>query len=568
MARRLCSHGARFGTSIGAVASRAAVLIFITCLALWAEVPLAPSPSRVRGWLGAAPGRQSARDVGANFADANRPRTDVAARQIRNYKDGKALIVNVHVTHHAGTSLCGLMKSWGPTPDFACIGGSNFENVTTPDQRSWPWTHNDTALMVATLRPHFHMVSWELYGRPKLPMAGVDWEDPRVVSVYIARDPIDRLLAGDGEVNNWFGKEDNRTEEDWWKYARHDYTNNFALNRLTTSKCVDEENTTEACLEEAKGLLRRFTFVLDQACLDEGFAALGAALGHPVDLESMRRNKKPRSQLKSAKDRIGNDELYEHLLRRNRRDIEFYNWSKNESLVVCPGTSPMAINEGGPTSGIGDREVQNSSVAVVSPLVKFSGPDADKDRVVDLDTERNFTYTNRNSTRTRQIQNYKDGKALIVNVHITHHAGTYFCRLMKSWGPTPDFACMGGSNFENVTTPEQRRWPWTHDDTAPMVASLRPHFHMVSWEFGQMLKRPLAGVDWEDPQVVSVYIARDPIDRLLAGDGEVNKWFGKEDDRAEEDWWKYARHGFTNNYALDRLTTSKCVDEENTTEAC
>ncbi|KAL7537012.1 hypothetical protein ACHAWF_005633 [Thalassiosira exigua] len=193
--------------------------------------------------------------------------------------------------------------------------------------------------MVEMLWLHFHMVSWEFMLRSKRPMAGVDWEDPQVVSIYITRDPTDRLLTSDGQINKWFGKEDNRTEEDGWRYARHEYTNNFALNRLTTSKCVDEENTTEACLEEAKGVLRKFTFVLDQACLDEGFVALGAALGHPVDLESMRRSKKPRSQLKSAKDRIGNDELYEHLLRRNRRDIEFYNWSKNESLVVFSGTN-------------------------------------------------------------------------------------------------------------------------------------------------------------------------------------------------------------------------------------
>ena len=38
--------------------------------------------------------------------------------QIANYIKGKALIVNIHITHHAGTWLCGIMTKFGPTVSF------------------------------------------------------------------------------------------------------------------------------------------------------------------------------------------------------------------------------------------------------------------------------------------------------------------------------------------------------------------------------------------------------------------------------------------------------------------
>ena len=46
----------------------------------------------------------------------------------------------------------------------------------------------------------------------------------------------------------------------------------------------------------------------------------------------------------------------------------------------------------------------------------------------------------------QQIENYRKGTALIINVHFTHHGGTYACHALgKAPGQTgsPSFACMG-----------------------------------------------------------------------------------------------------------------------------
>jgi hypothetical protein len=47
---------------------------------------------------------------------------DVKQQQIANYIKGTAIIRNIHITHHAGTSVCGQMSKLGPTPGFACLG--------------------------------------------------------------------------------------------------------------------------------------------------------------------------------------------------------------------------------------------------------------------------------------------------------------------------------------------------------------------------------------------------------------------------------------------------------------
>lgn len=41
-----------------------------------------------------------------------------AQRQIAQYKKGEGLIVNIHITHHAGTTLCNWAKAYGPAPKF------------------------------------------------------------------------------------------------------------------------------------------------------------------------------------------------------------------------------------------------------------------------------------------------------------------------------------------------------------------------------------------------------------------------------------------------------------------
>eukprot|EP00568_Trieres_chinensis_P008466 CAMPEP_0183294928 /NCGR_PEP_ID=MMETSP0160_2-20130417/3069_1 /TAXON_ID=2839 ORGANISM="Odontella Sinensis, Strain Grunow 1884" /NCGR_SAMPLE_ID=MMETSP0160_2 /ASSEMBLY_ACC=CAM_ASM_000250 /LENGTH=285 /DNA_ID=CAMNT_0025456319 /DNA_START=42 /DNA_END=896 /DNA_ORIENTATION=- len=254
-----------------------------------------------------------------------RNRDEIRSEQIRNYRWGEAIIVNVHITHHAGTSFCNYMKQVGPTPRFNCMVGHQDELDFEPPAN--PWTRNETGPNAAMMRTAFHMVSWEYGHIPMKPLSDVDWENSRVVSVYVSRDPMDRSLAGDGRVNGRYGVEETRSVQNWKLFAKSQFTNNFALSRLVDSRrsnieldCQRGNESPAECVNVAKDLLSRFTFVLDQACLEEGLEAMGKELG--IQLPQM----KPAKVHKSARERINNTEIYEFMTRRMQRDIELYQW--------------------------------------------------------------------------------------------------------------------------------------------------------------------------------------------------------------------------------------------------
>ena len=272
-----------------------------------------------------SPSPRAANGTAASYTAA---RNNIVADQIRSYREGKGLIVSIHITHHAGTSMCGYMHQVGNVSDFACmtrIGGPN------------PWTHGEAENNVALVREAgLHMVSWEYgppAGFPSPPLSGMNWESPDVVSVYISRDPMDRSLAGDGILNVRYGPAEQRSKSQWWDFANSYATNNFALSKLTGGHCARGENTTKDCVLEGSALLRRMTFVLDQACLDEGLVALGRELGlSPPKL-------RPPKHHSSARERINDPALYDFIKRQMQRDIELYEWSKGISLVTCNETN-------------------------------------------------------------------------------------------------------------------------------------------------------------------------------------------------------------------------------------
>ena len=263
--------------------------------------------------------------------------TDLRERQTQNYRDGKALIINVHITHHAGTTFCSEMKNWGPVPSFACLGGDNWDETALPPHGDRPWANNVTEERTDLLRSYFHMISWEFGRIPDPPISETKWESEHLVSVYIARNPLDRLLSGGGAVNRQFGTLEDRTLDQWWAYSNSTHTDNFALNRLTGGSCVDGDQTPESCLEKGKGLLSRFTVVLDQECLSESMAAFARLMDKPPpDQKTSRTYKKvPKSAASNARDRIKSDEVYEYLVERNKMDIAMYEWSKGVSLIRC-----------------------------------------------------------------------------------------------------------------------------------------------------------------------------------------------------------------------------------------
>ena len=156
-----------------------------------------------------------------------------------------------------------------------------------------------------------------------------------MVSVFVAREPIGRILAGDAWVNKYYPglkRNGSSTEEMWWKFANADkITDNYALRILAGNGCCSGNNTSREHLETAKDVVKRFTFVLDIECLNEGMVALADILDLPINRTAM----KPAVRHGSSRDRIPHEKVYEHLVQKNRLDIELYEWSKTLSLVNC-----------------------------------------------------------------------------------------------------------------------------------------------------------------------------------------------------------------------------------------
>ena len=250
--------------------------------------------------------------------------------QIQNYKSGKSLIVNFHITNHAGTTLCSWARANGPVAPFACMGG----NVTPPmlkrsmSSLTTPWYYNETDYWIRKVRPVFHYISWEYdVMHLKRSLNDTNWDHPNLVSIIVMRNPIDRLLS---QVGKHHVK--NGTSEEWWNYAQNIRTNNYALRTIMSYEgCCNGENTRDSYLKAAKSYLQRFTFVIDMDCFDESLKLLSSILG-------LHYTSRPGRRHPSARERMHNDTLYEYLVRRNTKDIELYEWAKNRSLVKCQGS--------------------------------------------------------------------------------------------------------------------------------------------------------------------------------------------------------------------------------------
>ena len=268
----------------------------------------------------------------------------IPIEQIETYKNGTGLILNIHVTHHGGTTFCALVgrSSGGISPQFACMGDrENIMNGTQP--RDKPWTNkDDTANKIAMIRPYFHMISWEFSSAGKIPLSATDWENPNLLSVYVTRDPMSRLLSGMGPYSKravGYGS-DNFTKHDWWNFAKGEggfpprVTDNYALRILAGNGCCQGADTSIKHLEDAKTLLNRFSIILDIACLDNGIDALADLLN--ITLNESRRKKRKSEHHASVRERIGHDDVYEYLLEKNKPSIELYEWSKTKALIQCP----------------------------------------------------------------------------------------------------------------------------------------------------------------------------------------------------------------------------------------
>lgn len=268
--------------------------------------------------------------------------TSMQELQIQNYKEGRGLILNFHITHHGGTTTCFWARENGPVPDFVCMSGENvpahLNKFSGVDEV--PWSLNQTDFYVRELRKHFHFVAWE-FNWQTLPSSlnDTNFEHPNLLSIIILRNPMTRLMSS---VGRYFVKND--TAEEWWDYASNSLqTDNYALRSLTSYEgCCQGDKTTSEYVEMAKTYLKRFTFIIDLECLKESLIRLSDILNLNMTKTTHRnqhtKSKRGRYPVRS---RLKNDTLYMHLVKRNARDIELYRWAKKQALVRCRHNAPI-----------------------------------------------------------------------------------------------------------------------------------------------------------------------------------------------------------------------------------
>jgi hypothetical protein len=178
----------------------------------------------------------------------------------------------------------------------------------------------------------------------------------------------------------------------------------------------------------------------------------------------------------------------------------------------------------------------------------------------------NFIYLNNPLTR--------HGLALLTPTHSLTHSltltGTTFCGVIGRNGingdTAPSFACMGKRDGDGVAKQSDEDWKYCHayigipwpsspEITQECINIIRPYFHMISWEFSKPGARPISDTNWENPELLSVIIMRDPISRLLAGDGKTTKQYpGYNNGNLNKiEMWKYVTDASGKNHNADNF---------------
>eukprot|EP00804_Cyclotella_cryptica_P005830 CCRYP_000129-RA/>CCRYP_000129-RA protein AED:0.04 eAED:0.02 QI:0/1/0.33/1/1/1/3/15/851 len=528
-------------------------------------------------------------------------KSDVKRLQISNYIAGKSLILNIHITHHAGTSVCVKMSELGPTPSFACMKNKSGDKspwpANDPNINKFSISYHDFPMLVRVFRPYFHFMSMEYPRWGNLHHA--NWEYENLVSLIVMRNPLDRFLAGGkcgGFHNSAINEADPEPSEEvqrlFWEYANDRCADNYALRVLANTRECNEQNMNE-CFESAKSLLERFTFILDEDCLDEGMETMGAQLHLGITRDSFESHL--HHEHKSAQERINNDTLYEFLLEKFHYDIALYEWSKNISIVKCADLINPTSEK--PTLGTSsspeeEEEDRNShyvtaeptyfpSISPVElPIIHF---EINEDTVQPhfnassdaIHGQKIQAYDNSSDVKQLQISNYIAGKSLILNIHITHHAGTSVCAKMSELGPTPSFACMKNKSGDNSSWPANdpniNTFSLSYDDAPTLVRVFRPYFHFMSMEYSRWGN--LHHANWEYENLVSLIVMRNPLDRFLAGgkcgrlhNSAINEADPEPSEEVQRLFWEYANDRCADNYALRVLANTADCNEQNMNE--
>ena len=89
----------------------------------------------------------------------------LAANQITNFRNGNGVLLNLHITHHGGTSVCTEMNHNLTSPSFACLSARK-DDVGDDYPHYFPWTYDETANNLAIVHEYCQFISWE-FSKPK-----------------------------------------------------------------------------------------------------------------------------------------------------------------------------------------------------------------------------------------------------------------------------------------------------------------------------------------------------------------------------------------------------------------
>ncbi len=94
--------------------------------------------------------------------------TEQAVLQIQHCKQDIGLIINIHMTHPGGTTVCRTIghSPNGTAPSRACNRPTENDGDDIEFPERIPWLHTQTAENAKLIRKHFHMIGME-FGCPK-----------------------------------------------------------------------------------------------------------------------------------------------------------------------------------------------------------------------------------------------------------------------------------------------------------------------------------------------------------------------------------------------------------------
>jgi hypothetical protein len=314
----------------------------------------------------------------------------------------------------------------------------------------------------------------------------------------------------------------NATAEQWWKFAQKADTDNFGLHILAGEPCCNGTDTDPKYLDYAKALLSRFSIVLDMDCLKNGADAFADLLG--LDIDSSIQESSLRTE-QTFQELIPYPEVLDFLMQRNALDIELYKWSRGLGLVNCssfePPPTPASTSRPSlastpkPTPTPAPVPLQQTSLPVVK-TPEPTPPPVSKPTSAPVQvtpTEETARSDNTiNELAQKQIDNYKAGNALLLNLAVLHQGEETLCNVIGHANDyeTPPWYCVVRAR-DDVPEDYPKDKEWDYNSTSSNIAIVRQSFNYIAWLLEGPPEMPLSSPYYEDESLVSVIIMRDPL---------------------------------------------------------